>query len=392
MDDRIYNIRISPEVVNTIYPVNFTGESYDEQYDIIVCCDIITSAETKYVTGVTNTYLSMDEILSGGTNGNSLLTGLTVPILLTETCVDIGYYSVFDGAVLQKDVMTNFLFSSSTVNPYEYYFYNTSDTEFSSFLQFSSYSIDWGDGTPQQTVTSTAPNFYSHTYIQNGTYTITMSGASPWGNNIITKDVYVPFDNVSITNPNGTAYFVPAGGNWSATPLMYDYIYSGDAICDVDVYTSEEFTTLPILITGYTRSSVTDLMVYGPKFALFGGKYKLGQQITGATGLVGTYWGPDPTNTYTGYTINGIDYYDYIDGSTIFIVQSSGLTSDMLVCSALTKNEVLLNVIDEAEIQTDVFIDRGKNSAFESIQRLNEIDNIGGLVQYGYGFFNIINT
>jgi hypothetical protein len=90
MDDRIYNIRISPEVVNTIYPVNFTGESYDEQYDIIVCCDIITSAETKYVTGVTNTYLSMDEILSGGTNGNSLLTGLTVPILLTETCVDIG--------------------------------------------------------------------------------------------------------------------------------------------------------------------------------------------------------------------------------------------------------------------------------------------------------------
>jgi hypothetical protein len=133
-------------------------------------------------------------------------------------------------------------------------------------------------------------------------------------------------------------------------------------------------------------------MVYGPKFALFGGKYKLGQQITGATGLVGTYWGPDPTNTYTGYTINGIDYYDYIDGSTIFIVQSSGLTSDMLVCSALTKNEVLLNVIDEAEIQTDVFIDRGKNSAFESIQRLNEIDNIGGLVQYGYGFFNIINT
>lgn len=62
----------------------------------------------------------------------------------------------------------------------------------------------------------------------------------------------------------------------------------------------------------------------------------------------------------------------------------------MLVCSGLTKNEVLLNVIDEAEVQSDVFIDRGKVSAYERVQRLNEVRSIGEIVNYGYGFFNII--
>jgi hypothetical protein len=72
------------------------------------------------------------------------------------------------------------------------------------------------------------------------------------------------------------------------------------------------------------------------------------------------------------------------------VVQSSGLTNNDLVCSGLTKDEVLLNVIDEPEVQSDVFIDRGKLSAFERLQRLNEVDNIGSLETYGYGFFNII--
>ncbi len=346
MDDRIYNIRISPEVINgDIFLVNFTGDSYNEEFDIEICCDIFTSAVTKYYTGQTYVYSSMTEILSGGTNGTSLLTGLTIPIFLSETCIDIGYYSTFDGAVLQKDVMTNFLFSSTTLNPYEYYFYNTSDINSLNYLQFSDYKVDWGDGTPAQTVSFTAPFFQSHTYVQSGDYTISMSGMSPWGYNIVKKDITVPYTNVTITNPNGTAYFVPAGGNWSATPIMYDYIFSGDSNCDLDVY---NFSATPITVTGYTTSNVNGLQVYGPKYNLFGGNFKLGVQVTGTSGNIGTYWGPDPSNTYTAYTINDIDYYDYNDGTTIFIVQTSGITSDMLVCSALTKNEVLLNVIDEA--------------------------------------------
>ena len=389
MDERIYNIRISPEFITSdIFSINYTGNSYNDEFEVEICCDIITSAVTKNYTGQTYVYSSMTEVLSGGTNGTSLLTGLTIPIFISETCIDIGYYSTFDGAVIQKDVMNNFLFSSTTLNPYEYFFYNTSDSQSLGYLQFSDYKVDWGDGI-SQTITNFSPNYYTHTYVASGDYTISMSGMSPWGYNIIKKDITVPYSAATITNPNGTAYFVPAGGNWSATPIMYDYIFSGDSNCDLEVY---DVSSSPIIVTGYTTSNVNGLEVYGKKDDLYGGKFKLGVQVTGSSGNIGTYWGPDATNTYTAYTINNIDYYDYNDDTTIFIVESSGITSDMIVCSGLTKNEVLLNVIDEAEVQSDVFIDRGKVSAYERVQRLNEIDNIGELMIYGYKFYNIVKN
>jgi hypothetical protein len=389
MDDRIYNIKISPEVINgDIFLINYTGNSYNEEFDVEICCDIYTSAVTKNYTGQTYVYSSMTEILSGGTNGSSLLTGLTIPIFISETCIDIGYYSTFDGAVLQKDVMNNFLFSSTTLNPYEYYFYNTSDDQSLGYLKFSDYKVDWGDGITQ-TINNFSPNHYGHTYVQGGNYTISMSGMSPWGYNVIKKDITVPYSAATITNPKGTAYFLPAGGNWSGTPIMYDYIFSGDSNCDLEIYDS---SSNPIIVSGYTTSNVNGLQVYGNKANLYDGKFKKDVPVTGTSGNIGTYWGPDESNTYTAYTINDIDYYDYVDGTTIFIVKSSGITSNTLVCSPLTKNEVLLNVIDEAEIQSDVFIDRGKVSAYERVQRLNEIDNIGELMTYGYKFYNIVKN
>ena len=44
------------------------------------------------------------------------------------------------------------------------------------------------------------------------------------------------------------------------------------------------------------------------------------------------------------------------------------------------------------EIQTDIYVERGKYSAFEALQRLGEVDNIGDMVSYGYGFFKINTT
>jgi hypothetical protein len=64
----------------------------------------------------------------------------------------------------------------------------------------------------------------------------------------------------------------------------------------------------------------------------------------------------------------------------------------MVVCEPIVKNELLLGIIDEAEVQSNIFIERGKNSALERIERLGEVDNIGDLEKYGYKFFNIINT
>ena len=84
MSDRIYNVRISPEVINgDIFLIDYTGNSYNEEFDVEICCDIFTSAVTKTYTGQTFVYSSMTEVLSGGTYNtgttqyNSLLTNIT---------------------------------------------------------------------------------------------------------------------------------------------------------------------------------------------------------------------------------------------------------------------------------------------------------------------------
>lgn len=392
MTERDYRIRISPEVIaGDITKVNLytsiTGVNYVTQ-----CCVLVPETVEIQITGSTYVYSSMTDILSGGTNGSSLLTGLTIPILLTENVNDIGYYSIFDGMVLQQDTMLNFIFSSTTSESMKVCFYNTSDIEFKKYLEFSNYFVDWGDGMFDVLNTTSM----CHTYLFSGDYVITLTGVNPWGTNKIRKTVYVPFSGVTIDNPNGTATFTPAGGNWSATSFSYDYIFSGDSNCDStvdDIHLFNTGNTIPFLITGYTKSSLRDLKQYGLI------PYKHGISVTGNTGAIGVYYGNVDDNNifpdggqYSAYTINDIDYYDFSDGTTLFVVTSSGLTSDMVVCQPIVKNELLLGIIDEAEVQSNIFIERGKNSALERVERLGEVDNIGDLEKYGYKFFNLINT
>ncbi len=367
MEDRNYHIKISPEVIlGDVFKVPYFAGQLTTFNDYQLCCKTYQSPVITNITGDTYVYSSMTQIVSGGSYNNvtkeynSLLTGLTIPILLTENTVDIGYYSVFDGMVVQKEVMTNFIFSASPLSAMTVFFYNTSDIEFKKYLEFSTYTLDWGDGTAKQTVTSFTPNFYYHTYSQPSPpsgYTISMSGMSPWGSNVVKKTVHVPYSNVTILNPKGTATFTPAGGSWSATSLMYDFIYSGDSTCDTTLTSITDFTTIPITITGYTQSSLNDLKQYGQT------PFKLNTAVTGTSGNVGIYKGPTGDGLGIRYIVNGVEYIDYEDGTTIFMVKSSGLTSDMLICSAITKNEVLLNVIDEAEVQSEIFIERGKQSS-----------------------------
>jgi hypothetical protein len=92
---------------------------------------------------------------------------------------------------------------------------------------------------------------------------------------------------------------------------------------------------------------------------------------------------------YTAYTITGINFYDYADGTSIFFQESSGFTDTNLTAVPITKLEALLKVMDQPQIQTDVFLERGKNSAYERVQRLGEVDNLGDMINYGYGFWNI---
>jgi len=84
----------------------------------------------------------------------------------------------------------------------------------------------------------------------------------------------------------------------------------------------------------------------------------------------------DSSCLYPGdYPIEGDNF---LDGSPIEICREP-----------LTKEEVLMNVCQPTEIQSEVFIERGKQSVFEPNQRLDEVRTIGGLKIYGYGFYNI---
>jgi hypothetical protein len=352
-----YNIIISPETIQRdLTNVGYSGTS----------------------VGV---YSAMTQILTGNTNNTSLLTGLTIPILISQDINDVGYYDPFDGAILQQDVVTNFLFSADTTNPFIVNMFNTSE-QYQKFIELSNYDIDWGDGTVG-TITNFSPNNISHTYpIQTGTYTITLSQNNPWGLSKVEKTINIPNIQKQISNPKGTAYFVSNVGNWSATPVSYDFIYEVDSDNSLASQVSSNYVATPYFVSGSSVSRLQDLEQYGSQ------KYVIGKVVIKDRDVFGVITNITPS--YTAYTIQNIDYYDYSDGTTLFFMGSSGFTNENIVSQPITKQEVLMGVIDQPQIQTNVYIERGKNSAYERIQRLGEVDNIGDLENYGYGFFSVV--
>jgi hypothetical protein len=383
MEDKYY-IQINHEnVLGDLFPQVYTAYSYTITGVTGTCyCIELISSSTEFVTGTTIVMSSMTDVLSGGTSGSSLLN-ITIPILFREDTTDIGYYSVFDGAILQANVVTNFIFSASPRNPNRYYFYNTSEKELKNFLQLSNYVVDWGDNTRPEIITTTSPNYIYHNYFVSGTYTITLTQTTPWGINEVKKTVVVPFTGTTIDNPKGTAYFTSNVGAWSATPVSYDYIFTGDSVNMITAQTSNNYVSVPFFISGFTSSRLTELKQYGAN------PYPLFTPIIQNNQIYGVINTKSPT--YTGYTIQGVQYLDFPDGTTSYIFESVGLRPDWMVQSALTKNEALMNIVMDPEVQSDVFIERGKNSALERVQRLGEVDNIGDLEQYGYGFFNFVD-
>ena len=381
-----YNLsyRISPEVLkNDLITVPFSG--YSDQINCGNTDIVLTDWSLSYYSGMTY-------ILSGGTCNcdnntciicrcdvrNSIFTGLTLPILLLESTNDIGYYSEFDGFLLQKDIITNFVYSGTPFNNYEINLYNTSGDIMVSYLSESNYFVDWGDGTSQQPLNSQT---ISHTYPNTpSTYTITLSGSNMFGQTIIKRDVYLPMTGVTISNPFGTVTFMSQGGSWSGIPVTYDYIFTGDSENNVQSQVTSNFIPVPYQISGYTKSRLQDLRRWGPTKYNLNTVFKNNQPYGQVT---------DINTDYTAYTINGVSYYDLNNGNTLYIIESSGLTSNTIGAEKITKDELLMDMVMAPEIITDVYIQRGKYSAFENLQRLGEVDNIGDLVRYGYGYYKI---
>ena len=334
-----------------------------------------------YNTNTFGVYSGLTYVLSGGTNGSSLLTGLTIPILIEQSINDIGYYSDFDGIIEQQDVVTNFIISGNPVSPYNVVVYNSAGYNFQNYLNLSFYKVNWGDASPTSNLTIDTLS-QNHTYATTPqTYTITFTQTNPWGITEVKKLVTVPFTGVTIDNLLGEITFTPQGGSWSGTPISYDYIFTGDSENNIQSQLSSNYTQVPFIISGYTNSNLKQLKRWGPQSYSVGYILSLGGQSVGYVSEI--------TPTYTAYTINDINYVDFNDGKTIFVVGSSGTTSNNIVASAITKNEILMDFVMDPEIQTDILVERGQYSAFESLERLGEVDNIGDMEKYGYGYFKI---
>ena len=87
--------------------------------------------------------------------------------------------------------------------------------------------------------------------------------------------------------------------------------------------------------------------------------------------------------------MNQIQYFDYSNGTTIYSSESSGMTPSIMSQSAITKNEAMMNIIDQPVIQVSGIIERGKNSAMQNFLRIGEVDSTGDVMKYGYNFFTI---
>jgi hypothetical protein len=135
-------------------------------------------------------------------------------------------------------------------------------------------------------------------------------------------------------------------------------------------------------VSSETKSRLTELSLYGPV------QYQVGVPIIKGGEIYGAITDINPV--FTAYTIQNVDYYDYVNGLTLSFVGSSGFTQDNITAQPIVKDESLIKVIDQAQIQSDVFVERGKNSAFERVQRLGEVDNLRDLINYGYGFFSVV--
>lgn len=346
----VYKIKISPESLSSIVKeITYSGNTF----------------------GV---YTGMTTLLNSGVNGASSLTGLTIPILLTQDCIDTGYYSEFDGAIQQKETVLNYVFSAE--NKYEYCIYNTSIL--SSYSKGSDYQIYWGDNSKVEPMGDIKS---CHVYPKiNAKYAITLIQKNNFGTNIISKTITIPFDKDKVSdNPNGTVEFIPSGGPWKDTPISYDYIFTGDTGMDIDDYIYDGEVT----ITGYTKSNLLELELYGKT------SYKSGVDVFKDGAIYGKV--TNITDSFTAYTIQDIKYVDYPFGVTTFEVKSKGLTKDTAKLVPITKNEALIKSVDDVQIFSNVFVERGKNSGYEKVQRLGEVKTLQDMEKYGYGYFKLTN-
>jgi hypothetical protein len=302
------------------------------------------------------------EILTGTTGTTNQL-----PIFLEASVDEMGIMVGFDGEIEQINQYCNFTYAGG-VALNSIVVYNTVNTNNLRTLIDSVFTVSWGDGTydniSMPTVYDENLPYASHLYSSSGIYNIVVSVNSPWKVENINKNVYIPITGSTLPTDLGT--------------LTFTIPYSVPTVTQTQDYL-EDYRTL----TGNTSATDIQFLAIGKsrldELRNYGGSYTYSGITTGTNG----------GGNYTGYTIDGLYYMDYDDGYTQITGNTGDFYSEEVYQGMITRNEHLIGFLDEPQIYSDIFVDRGKQGVMERNLRLGEIDSTGELDIYGGGFFNV---
>ncbi len=286
-----------------------------------------------------------------------------IPVFLDSSVDEMGVMVSFDGDMEQIEQLCNFTYkqSGSTITVY-----NSVNPDKLRKITEQTFTINWGDGTTSGLtvnsgiVGSNLPSV-SKTYTGSTEYTITISSSTPWSTDVIKKTITVP-QNITVTNPLGTLTGITIPYT-TLTGRSINYLN------DLEYTNTTGHTTFTYMAIGGSR--IGELRQYGT--TVFSGV------TTGTTDNV----------TWSGYTIDGLYYRDRSDGYTMITGNTTGYTKEEVFNQVITRNEHFLGFIDDPQVYSDIFVERGKLGVMEYNLRLGEIDNMGELEIYGNGYFKV---
>jgi hypothetical protein len=281
-----------------------------------------------------------------------------LPIFLDSDVDEMGIMSEFDGDIEQIEQLCNFTYTATNLT---LKIYNTTNTNKINKVVDATFEINWGDGSSLVPI-SILQNI-SHTYATSGEKTVTITMDSPWGVKTISKKINLPLQQSDPTDLGSLIFDIPY-----TEIVNFTQNYQND----YDYNTTDYTGTTTFFAIG--RSRIIEKQIYG-------GTY------TGTTS--GSITIGEENFIYTGYTLDGLNYLDLLDGTTYISGSTASFQSEAEFVKKLTRNEHYLGFINEPMIYSDIFVERGKMGVSEFNLRLGEIDNLGELEIYGNGFFNV---
>lgn len=195
--------------------------------------------------------------------------------------------------------------------------------------------------------------------------------------------VIIPYSGTGVTY-NFNILLKANATDWGFFDAIYDPKATG--------VTGATISAGTYLVTGSSSSRLSELR----KFSTSG---TVAQRYFTSTGITSN--GVDTGQTVTGltastyvYYVSGITYTDNIVSgvtTTTFSFESSGLSSSAFVNLPIIQKEE--NILEKPTVNSDVFIIRDENTAFEKNYRLRNISNLTELQYYAGGaYFNIIEN